>query len=379
MSPRRETFFASCPPGFERVLLEEARALKLPKPEAQYGGVQFPGTMVEAARANLWLRTAGRVLLRLARFPAATSDQLYEGVRKIKWERFVDAEGTLAVSARGKNPGLTNSHFVERRVKDAIVDQFRDATGKRPSVDLEDPDLNVTCRIAGDRATILADTSGMPLFKRGWRRSRGIAPLKETLAAFMVLASGWDGRSPLLDPFCGSGTILIEAAMIAGNHAPGLLRERFGFERWPEHRAAPIAKLREEARAAVSMPRRVILIGSDNDAKAVAAAQENIEAAGLADRIVIEHANVTNFAPKKGWNAFIVTNPPYGERMGKADKLRGLFREFGETLRRDACGYRVTILVGHPALKKALGFTPEVTREVRNGPLECELLTFGVP
>jgi 23S rRNA G2445 N2-methylase RlmL len=123
---------------------------------------------------------------------------------------------------------------------------------------------------------------------------------------------------------------------------------------------------------------KLILRGGDNDGKAVAGARENLAAAGLADRVVVEHANVRNFAPKKGWNAFIVTNPPYGERMGKADKLRGLFREFGETLRRDAGGYRVTILVGHPALKKALGFTPEVTRAVRNGPLECELITFGI-
>ncbi|MEN8152311.1 MAG: THUMP domain-containing protein, partial [Planctomycetota bacterium] len=265
MAPRRETFFASCPPGYERVLLAECRALKLVKPEAQYGGVRFFGTREHAIRANLWLRTASRVLLHLARFPAKTKDELYDGVRNVKWGRFVDPDGTLAVSARGKNEGLANSHFVERRVKDAIVDQFRDETGKRPSVDLEDPQLIVNCRVSGDRATVLADMSGLPLFKRGWRVAPGSAPLKETLAAFIVLSADWDRRSPLLDPFCGSGTILVEAGLIAGNVAPGLFRERFGFERWPDHRAGPVAKLREEARAAATPPKKLVLRGSDRD------------------------------------------------------------------------------------------------------------------
>jgi len=340
--------------------------------------VQFSGTMDDAARANLWLRTAGRVLLRLARFSAKTSDELYDGVRKIEWGRFVTAEGTLAVSARGSNPGLTNSHFVERRVKDAIVDRFRDEKGRRPSVRLDDPDLAVTCRIVGDRATILADTSGQPLFKRGWRRYRGGAPLKETLAAFVVLASGWDRRSPLLDPFCGSGTILVEAALIAGNIAPGGFRESFGFERWPSHRAKAIEAARDEARASAIEPRKLILRGWDLDAKAVAGANENLAAAGLSERVVVETGDARAFAPKKGWNAFIVTNPPYGERMGKVDKLRSLFHDFGEILRRDAAGYRVAMLSGHRVLTKALGCRPEATWPVRNGPIECELISFGV-
>ena len=172
--------------------------------------------------------------------------------------------------------------------------------------------------------------------------------------------------------------MLPEVLVIASNTAPGLFRERFGFERWPNHRAGPAVRLREEARAAIEMPKKLVISGWDRDGRAVSAARKNLEAAGLSELVTVEGADARAFCPKPGWNAFLVTNPPYGERVGSVDKLLGMFRDFGGILRRDATGYRVALLSGHPALKKALGFRPEVTVEVRNGPLDCELLMFTI-
>jgi 23S rRNA G2445 N2-methylase RlmL len=212
----REIFFASCAPGIEPVLHEEARALRLAKVERQVGGVRFEGTMRDAWRANLYLRTAIRVLLRVARFEARDTDALYAGVSRVDWSRFLRTDGTFVVDARTKESALDHTLFVEQRVKDAVVDQFRSRSGRRPAVDKESPDLGISVHLFRDRCTVMVDTSGESLHKRGWRRFQGRAPLAETLAAAIVMLSGWDRRSPLLDPFCGSGTILIEGALLAG-------------------------------------------------------------------------------------------------------------------------------------------------------------------
>lgn len=379
MAPERETFFATCPPHFERVLQRECKEQRLSRIEAQPGGVQFAGPIEDAWRANLWLRTASRVLMRVARFPAKDADELYAGAREVDWERFVTPDGTIAVDARGKSPALRNTQFMARKVKDAIVDAFRDKHGRRPSVSLDDPDALVHCRLTRDRVTLLVDTSGAPLFKRGWRAAHGVASLKETLAAFLVLSSGWDRRAPLLDPFCGSGTILVEAGMIAKNIAPNLERERFGFSRWPGFNSDAFEKARAQARTAAVPVGKLALRGWDVDPKAVAIAGKNLEAVGLGDNFVIEQADARAFAPKKGWNATIVTNPPYGERVGNVEKLRPIIRVFGENLKRHAGGYRLAMLSGHPALTKALDMSISERIPVRNGPLECELILIDIP
>ena len=376
MSPARESFFATCAPGLEPLLFAEGRALKLPKLEQQTGGVYFEGTLADAARANLWLRTAVRVLLRLTRFQAAAADELYRGTAAVDWTRFLAPEGKLVVAAHSNESVLDHTLFVEQRVKDAICDQFRERTGKRPSVDKEAPDLGVHVHLFRDRCSLLVDTSGESLHKRGWRRYQGRAPLAETLAAAVVLDSGWDLRSPLVDPMCGSGTILVEAAWLALGIAPGSLRERFDFERWKEWDPALSTRLRAEARKREPRARKLILRGCEADEATLAGARTNLDAAGVADVVELERGRAETYEYKRGWNAWLACNPPYGERIGDERELEGLFARFGARLRERCGGWRATLLSGNPRLTQALGMKAARVRAVQNGALACELLHY---
>jgi 23S rRNA (guanine2445-N2)-methyltransferase len=375
----REVFFATCAPGLEPVLHDEVRALRLGSVERQVGGVHFEGTIRDAWRANLWLRTAVRVLQRVARFEAKDANALHAGASAVDWSRFLRADGTFVVDARSKESALDHTLFVEQRVKDAIADQFRERSGRRPSVDKEAPDLGVHAHLFRDRCTLMVDTSGESLHKRGWRRYQGRAPLAETLAAAIVLLSGWDRRAPLLDPFCGSGTILVEGALIAGGIAPGIFRERFGFELWPGHDAEAWRALRDSARAAGAVPPKLVVRGRDTSREAIAGARENVAAAGLDGRIVLEVGSALDFEAKPGWNATIVTNPPYGERVGEERDLEPLYRRFGERLRERCAGYRLALLSGNPKLARALALTPDRVIPLLNGALACELLLAEIP
>lgn len=373
---RRERFFATCAPGLEALLHAEASELGLAKLERQVGGVYFEGTLDDALRANLWLRTAIRVLMRLARFEAKDGDALYAGASTVEWERFVRADGTLIVDAHTSDSALDHSLFLEQRVKDAIVDQLRDKFGTRPTVAKEGADLGVYVHLFRDRCTLLVDTSGDSLHKRGWRRFQGRAPLAETFAAALVLASGWDKRAPLVDPFCGSGTLLVEAALIARDHAPGLFREKFAFQRWPGHDAAAWQRERDAAHARVKPASKVQLRGFDADDAIVRGARENVASAGVADLVTIEKGRAENFAPRPGWNAWIVTNPPYGERVGNERDLRELYARFGKLVRERCAGYHVALFSGNPDLTRNLGLEPKTRFALKNGGLDCELLLF---
>ncbi len=372
--PSLDDYFATCAPGVEPLLHDEVRALRLRAVERQVGGVAFRGTVADGWTANLWLRTAIRVLRRVARFEARDPDEVYAGAREVAWERFLTPDGTLLVDARARNSRLTHTQFLEQRVKDAVVDRFRERTGRRPSVDKDDPDLRINAHLFADRLTLSVDTSGHSLHRRGWRLHQGRAPLAETTAAALVLASGWDGRAPLVDPFCGSGTILVEAAHVATGTPPGLARA-FGFERWEGHDARAFARAREEARGrARPLPRKLRLLGLDVDPGRIAQARENVAAAGLAENIELEVADAREFAPRAGWNACIVTNPPYGQRVGEGEDLVALYRAFGERLRERAVGSSLTLLTGEPHLRKALGFPRARRDELMNGGIACELV-----
>jgi 23S rRNA G2445 N2-methylase RlmL len=364
----QETFFVTCAPGLEPLLHAELRALRLSRLESQVGGARFQGTIEDAWRVNLESRVGVRVLLRLARFAAATGDELHAGAATVDWSRFLRSDGTFRVDAQSSESALDHTLFVQQRVKDAVADSFRERVGIRPSVDLEDPHLSIHVHLHRDRCTLSADTSGDSLHKRGWRQFQGRAPLGETLAAAIVLQSGWDRRSPLLDPFCGSGTILVEAALLAGGVAPGTFRKRFGFERWPGHDAERWHALVAEARARVRFP-----------PKPVEGARENLRSAGVEERIRIEVADLDAFRPKLGWNAWIVTNPPYGERVGREADLAPVYRRFGAILRERAAGYHVAVLSGNPALAREIGLAPERRTKMKNGALECELLELAIP
>ncbi|QDU65009.1 THUMP domain-containing class I SAM-dependent RNA methyltransferase [Engelhardtia mirabilis] len=372
-----QILFATCAPGLEPVLHEELRVLKAPKAERQVGGVRFNGDQRLIWEANLRLRTAIRVLLRLGRFGCRDANELYRGVQAVDWRRFLPPGGTLAVDARSRDSELNHSQFVAQRVKDAVVDQLRESRGERPSVDRDQPTLRIDLHLYRDRATLSVDTSGGSLHKRGWRRAQGRAPLNECLAAGVVQLSGWDARSPLVDPFCGSGTILIEAAQIACSIAPGLFRDHFGFELWPGHDGRAYTALREAIGAETRPLGKRRIVGMDHDPERVEQTLENLDSAGI-EGVTVEKAAALKFEPRPGWNAWIVTNPPYGERVGDEARLLALYRDFGALLREHCSGYQLALLSGNPRLAKALGLQPDERIPLANGGLECELLRCSV-
>jgi putative N6-adenine-specific DNA methylase len=374
------TCFATCAPGVEPILHAEARELGLARLERQVGGVRFEGTLADVWSANLALSTAVRVLLRLARFPAENADALYRGVAALDWGAFLRPEGTLVVSAQTKESRLDHSEFIEQRTKDAIVDGFRARGGIRPSVDKDDPDLAIHVHLFRDRATLSLDSSGESLHKRGWRVHQGRSPLAETLAAALLRAANWDLRSPLVDPFCGSGTILIEAALRASSAASGA-RRRFGFERWLGHDAHAFTEARRAREARRVAPRRLALAGSDLDPDQVQGARENAVAAGVGELVRLEAADARAFAPRRGWNGWVVTNLPYGRRVGADGRraetgaeLAELYREFGARLREHCTGYTLALLAERGGPTRELGLEPERRLALANGGLDCELI-----
>lgn len=376
MLPRRFPCFATCAPGLEPLLHAEMSALRLAKVERQVGGCYFEGGLADVWRANLGLRTAVRVLLRRSRFEAVDDDALYAGVAAEDWAPFLAPTGTLRVDAKVRASRLDHSQFVEQRVKDAIVDQFQQRHGVRPSVDKDEPDLRVAVHLYQDRVTLQLDSSGHSLHRRGYRRQQGKAPLAETLAAAMLLASGWDRRAPVVDPFCGSGTLLVEAAMLATGTAPGLLRDRFGFEAWQGHDAAGFARLKDELRAAARPLGKLRLLGSDREPERLDDVRTNLEAAGFggARNVELRHGDAADVELKPGWNALVATNPPYGERVGDVDALRPVHRALGARLRSEAAGYRVALLTGSPELAGELGLPELEPMAIKNGALDCQLL-----
>lgn len=375
----RQFFFVTCAPGLEALLHAEARELKLGKVERQVGGLQFEGTLLDAMRANLWLRTAVRVLMRIARFEAKNDDELYRGAGEVDWARFIVDARTFAIVAHTNASVLDHTLFIEQRVKDAIVDKLRTPEGARPDVNKQDPDVSIHVHLVKDRCTLLVDTSGESLHRRGWRRYQGRAPLSETLAAALVLFSGWDRRAPLVDPFCGGATILIEAALMARNIAPGSFRKQFGFQRWPGYDAGAWQRLLEAARRAANPKAKLILRGRDWDPATLEGAAENLAGAGLEGQVELELGEATEWRPTKGWNAWIVTNPPYGERVGVERGLDESYRRLGRFLAANCSGYHLALLTSNPRLADALGLPGLQRRALLNGPLECLLLSGPLP
>ncbi|MEM7516990.1 MAG: THUMP domain-containing protein [Planctomycetota bacterium] len=378
----RYTFFVTCAPGVEPLLHRELDRLKLGRVERQHGGARFEGTMSDARRANLWLRTAVRVLLRLERFHAQTPEELYEKVHGIEWERWLRPEGRLIVDAQSRDSELNHTRFIEQKTKDAIVDRFRGQSGVRPSVDKEDFDLRVHVHVYRDRVTLSIDTSGDSLHKRGWRLHQGRAPLSETLASVCLLEADWDMRSPLLDPFCGSGTIAIEGALLALRMAPGLCREQFGFERWLDHDAKAWEAEKADALSKQLPKAKRRILGFDVDPDRVAEARENAASAGVDDLCEFEVADARDFAPRPGWNASIVTNPPYGERIGgDPEVLEALYEEFADQLLEHCGGYRLALLTLAQGPGRALSRKIRIQERLRmaNGALDAELLMAEIP
>lgn len=364
-------FFATAAKGTEVALRDELREKRFRGVRADRGGVAFEGGLAEGARACLESRVAMRVLCELDRFDAPSEDALYEGVRAIAWDAYLHPGLTLAVRASAQRSKLTHTQYLAQLCKDAIVDQQRDALGRRSNVDPHDPDLLVSLHLAKDVATIYLDVGGGPLFQRGYRTEHAGAPLKETLAAAIVRLSGWDRRRPLYDPMCGSGTLLIEAALWAFDLPPGALdpARRFGLERWAssgEEARRGMKELRDAARARFDRPREeLVFVGRDRDPEAIAIAGACAARAGVAIRL--EQAELADFDEPGAIQ--IVTNPPYGERLDlPPHELRTL--GLALTKNREA---RVAMLAGTPALLEAMRRRPSKTYALMNGDIECRL------
>ena len=365
------SFFVTAARGTELALKDELRELRMRKVRADRGGVRFLGTHEDALQVCLESRIAVRVLLALDQAPVRNQEELYAAAHEIAWERLLSTSRTLAVSAVSKDEALRHTGFVAMKVKDAIVDRMRDRFGQRPDVDREDPDLGVFVHIARGMASFYADVSGRSLHERGYRRRIGDAPLKETLASAMLRLSGWDRRSPLLDPMCGSGTIAIEADLWARNVAPGLAHERFGIERWADHdaaRSAAFAMLRDRVRAAAREEGPPIF-GSDVDPRAIDAAKKNGGDARSKVRFSVSRA-VDAALP--GPSPLIVTNPPYDVRMsGADDAIDDLV-----ALARRARPARLAFLGDRQA---KLPFVPVSAHALSNGAIEVVLSVFDAP
>jgi 23S rRNA G2445 N2-methylase RlmL len=347
-------FFASCPPGVADLTAAELKDCGATQTREFKLGVQFEGTLETAYRACLWSRTASRVLMPLDTFPAATPEELYAGVSGIDWTQHINSQGTLAIESGGASSGITHTHFGALKTKDAIVDQLRERTGQRPSIDVEQPDVRIDVRLDRDRATLSLDLSGESLHRRAYRARGVAAPLKENLAAAMLLRAGWPAiakEGEFVDPMCGSGTLVIEAALIALGIAPGSMRNHFGFIRWRGHDRALWQRLIDEARAAreAAVNRKITFRGYDSDPGAIRAANENAERARLRGFVHFERRDLAQLKRESvAPTGLLATNPPYGERIGDQERLESLYATLGAKLREEFLGWKAAVLTGNP-------------------------------
>lgn len=370
-----EAFFATTGKGVEELLAGELRELGMEGVALESGGVRFTGDISACWRANLWLRTANRVLMPLAVFSCTTPQELYDGVRAITWTTWLTPEMTLAVDCNLRDSAMTHSGYVALKSKDAIVDALRDRYGRRPSVDTRDPDLRVNVHLVKNCCTVSLDTSGAPLDRRGYRLSRTEAPLRETLAAALVELSGWDGNLPLADPMCGSGTILIEAALKAARLAPGLLRPGFGFQRWPGFDPGLwdrlVSEARETARPSIGVP----VTGFDRLPKALEVARQNAARAGVGGLVTLTRGEFRDFTPPQG-PGVLLFNPPYGQRLSEEEELKPLYKQIGDVMKQRCTGYTAYLFTGSPELAKSVGLKASRRFVLFNGPIECRLLKY---
>ncbi|MGD9601436.1 MAG: bifunctional 23S rRNA (guanine(2069)-N(7))-methyltransferase RlmK/23S rRNA (guanine(2445)-N(2))-methyltransferase RlmL [Gammaproteobacteria bacterium] len=378
-------YFATAPKGTTELLAEELGALGAADLRVHVGGVSFTGDLALGYRACLWSRVANRILLVLARFPAADEAALYTGVAALDWSLHLRPTGTLAVDAVTTRSHLTHSQFLAQRTKDAVVDQLRDADGRRPGVDTRHPDVRLNLHLDRDRAQLALDLAGESLHRRGYRTAQGAAPLKENLAAAILLRARWGAIAArggtLVDPMCGAGTFLVEAAMIAGDVAPGLLRGEFKGAGWLQFEIATWEALCAEARdrAAAGRARVPRIVGSDADPRMVALARRNVAQAGFEEFIKVVARDLLDATPPPDAPpGLLVSNPPYGERLGAGEDLAALYRTLGRRLREHFQGWEVALLLGDSRLGHALGIRAQRAHPLFNGALECTLLRLTV-
>jgi putative N6-adenine-specific DNA methylase len=373
----RLALFATTARGTEDLLADELKELGARRIRQDRGGVRFMASLDEALKVCLWSRIAMRVLYPLGEFEAHGAQGLYDAVASVPWEEHLTPETTFAVEATLKDSEHSHTGFVALKVKDAIVDRMREKLKARPDVDTRHPDVGVVAHLVRERLSLSLDLCGEPLHRRGYRVRPTAAPLKETLAAAILRAAAYTGEEALVDPMCGSGTLLIEGGLIARRRAPGIARD-FAVEKWPhlgERARELLADLRADARRnerKIEVP----ILGFDKDPEALEAARRNVKAAKLAEEILIEEGDAMKLPPLPASGGLLLTNPPYGDRLGSGGQkgMKSFYFKLGDSLRPP--GWRIFVLSGNPAFESAFHARPSTRRDLWNGPIACTLLGY---
>ena len=369
------SLFVTCPRGLEAPLSQELEQLKCQDIRAVDGGVACKGGMEQVYRINLHSRTASRVLLRLIKSGYRNEQDIYKAAKNIRWTDWFDLEQTFKVKVEGKRAQVKSLDFVGLKIKDAVCDVFRDACGARPSVGKIRPDIRIHVFIDERDIQIFIDTSGEALFKRGYRQDTGEAPMRENLAAGLLLLAGYDGTQPFQDPFCGSGTIVIEAAWIATRRAPGLMR-RFGFEKLKNFDAALWKKLQHEAETQIR-PASAPISGSDNDRHMIRAAVANAQAAEVDTFVRFEVKDAQDTRPN-GEGGILISNPPYGVRLAEVQALQALYPQLGAWLKQHYAGWLAGMFTGDHDMPKFMRLSPKRKIPLYNGNLDCRLFLMDM-
>ncbi|MGK7953271.1 MAG: class I SAM-dependent RNA methyltransferase [Xenococcaceae cyanobacterium] len=368
-------YFATVARGLEAIAAEELEELGAKNIRPDFTGVHFQGDRALLYRVNLWARTIFRVLVPIAEVKSYNAQQLYRSVQKLDWTGYLQPNMSIAVNCTGKNNNLNHTHFTALQIKNAIVDRQRDEYGERSDIDVEHPDLLINAHIHKNRCTLSLDSSGSSLHRRRYRPAMGIAPLKETLAAALIVMSEWTPDLPFFDPLCGSGTLPIESALKALNIAPGLYRQKFGFETWLDFDKSLWQAIRTEAEAAKLTQLSVPIIGSDRDLDIIEQARTNAENCGLETQVRFYHQELAQVeAPAD--KGVIICNPPYGQRIGNIEELVSLYKLLGDIFKQRFTGWTAYVLTGNKELSKKIGLRTSRRLPVYNGSLPCTLLKY---
>jgi 23S rRNA (guanine2445-N2)-methyltransferase / 23S rRNA (guanine2069-N7)-methyltransferase len=378
-------FLATCPKGFEPLLVDELISFGAQNVKQMAVGVEFYGEIEHAYKACLWSRVANRVLLPLLSGNAESADELYSAIQSINWLEHMEPTNSLAISFTGSSQAINNTHFGALKVKDAIVDQFRDVTGVRPTIERDTPDIRIHTHLYRGKLSVSLDLSGSSLHRRGYRLFAGTAPLKENLAAALLMRAGWPKMKSefkqVYDPLCGAGTLLIEAAMMAADIAPGLDKKHRGFVQWKKHDNSlweALLKEAEERRRIGLEENDIRFVGSDIDARVLDDAAANSKNIGLLNLIEYKVGNVEKMLPPSDEPGLLITNPPYGERLGDSSTLMFMYRAIGDKLKQDFRGWKASVFTGNPELCQVIGLKPDKTYKLNNGPIESQLFNYHI-
>jgi putative N6-adenine-specific DNA methylase len=361
--------------GLEDVLYNELESLGAKDLIKGNRMVEFIGNQEMMYRANFHLRTALKILKPIKEFKVKNEHELYKSIQTIDWSKYFDLKGTFAVDSVVFSNNFSHTKYVALKVKDAIVDQFREKFGKRPYVDVDDPDLRINIHISNETCTVLLDSSGESLHKRGYRIRTNKAPLNEVLAAGMILLSGWDKKSLFIDPMCGSGTLVIEAAMMAHNVAPGIYRNKFGFETWKDFNSDLLEEIYEEESPENKID--INIIGADISEIATRITSENLDNAALKRKVDLITKPIKDFIPPKDQPGTIITNPPYGERL-KKNEIDNFYKELGDKFKKSFKGYNIWLISSNFGAIKHIGLHPTKKMTLYNGALECKFLNYEI-